>query len=154
MLINTSIAHATSALKMPAEKSRKQKAVLEQKEPRKRDWTVFGVKPIYLQGLKDCYQAKAKDLIDYGINTFSKYTNEDLLPRVLYEELSSTRLKIEKFEPDQIVVRDFYLAKDFDIRMINGALLCMKDDSGECIHIWYARRDPKVKKILKEKGLV
>jgi hypothetical protein len=123
----------------------------QQRRVKKRDWTVLGMKPIYLQALKESYRAKRKDLIDEDIANFSQYVNIKLMPRIAYEELA-TRLRVQTFEPDTLIIRDTYLAKDFEVKLLNGELYCLSEETQECIHVLFASQDPTVKAALEARG--
>lgn len=120
-------------------------------------WTVLGIKQIYLNSLKDAYRGKAHALFDEGINNFSKYVNDKIMPRVVYEELSS-RYSVKLIEPNTVCVRDSMQGgKKFEVTLApeRGSLkfFCEVDRSDKCSHVFFATMDPTVREALERRGL-
>lgn len=125
--------------------------------PRARSgWTTLTVKEVYIDALKQAFIVRKKrepELLKQGITKVGSYANQVLLPHLAYEELSETRLKVHQFTSEDLIIRDTFLAKDFQLKLIAGRLTCMTDDSQDCIHVFFASQDPKVKRALQDKGL-
>lgn len=124
---------------------------MSQEKQSKRKQTVLSIHRVYLTALQESYMFKRKDLLDEGIDSFSQYVNQALMPRLTYEELSA-RLEVLATN-EEIIVRDNYKVKDYTITAFNGILQCMEDRALDCIHVTFARMDPKTKKRIEEKGL-
>jgi hypothetical protein len=109
------------------------------------------VRQVYAESLEQAYDAKKRDLIEIGIDSRSKYTNS-LLKQVAYEELQS-RLKIRSFDSENVMIRDLYKGKEYDVRLSNENLYCLADQRGDCVHVFFASQEPRVRKALEAKGI-
>lgn len=117
-----------------------------------RGWATLTMKQVYFDALKSAYDAKKKDLLDQQINTFNKYVNEYLIRGLAFAELG-IRLRLEEFTENEVVISDSYLGNDFIVQLIKGTVLCTTDQSTDCIHVFFAKEHPKVRKALQVKGV-
>lgn len=119
----------------------------------KGEWTNLKVRVVFKEAFALSYQSKADKITKaYGKSNPNLYINEYLLPRVAFEELDGDRFELTELS-DKAFVRDRYLRRDFDVSLIGGKLWCESDQSEGCVHVLYVREHPRVKKILKDKGL-
>lgn len=120
--------------------------------PGKGQKTITISEPLF-NSLKATWNEKKGELITkYDVATISTYA-QMLIERGIKQDTTEGRFEIVSKEQNSILVRDYYKAKDFEVIIRKGKVLCETEQESDCDHVGYVLHDPEVIERAKQLGV-